>query len=253
MRTGAVVMIDALGFKGIWDGADPSVILRKMGALKQAAESDIKGVKLGHVRGAKVAFLSDTIVIGVASGQPVGRGPGPNKRGNVRAIMQAAFQTASVLAAALEEAPRLAYRGCLTFGEFEIDGPFVLGPAIDEAATHYECADGAFVWLTPKAKAIADADADTSYFQSAPAVCFVVPLKAGASFETWTVTPFGWRVAAVDRQDVAERLLGTFDRDPKTRDRMDVAVKRQNTRRFLEQALGSEVPPPSRRRMSPAR
>jgi len=155
MRTGAVVMIDALGFKGIWDGADPSVILRKMGALKQAAESDIKGVKLGHVRGAKVAFLSDTIVIGVASGQPVGRGPGPNKRGNVRAIMQAAFQTASVLAAALEEAPRLAYRGCLTFGEFEIDGPFVLGPAIDEAATHYECADGAFVWLTPKAKAIA--------------------------------------------------------------------------------------------------
>jgi hypothetical protein len=69
MRTGAVLMIDALGFKGIWDTVEPSVVLKKMHNLERAAEDEIKGVKLGPVSAARVASLSDTIVIGVALGQ----------------------------------------------------------------------------------------------------------------------------------------------------------------------------------------
>ena len=52
---------------------------------------------------------------------------------------------------ALQEAPALAYRGCIAFGEFDMEEGFVIGGAVDEAAEHMEKAEGAFIWCAPSA------------------------------------------------------------------------------------------------------
>jgi len=46
------------------------------------------------------------------------------------------------------------FRGCVTFGEHIAEDSFLLGQAVDEAASVAESTEGAFIWLTPKAQAL---------------------------------------------------------------------------------------------------
>ncbi len=44
----------------------------------------------------------------------------------------------------------LVLRGCITYGQFLIDGTLILGPSVDEAATLHQISDGALIWIDPK-------------------------------------------------------------------------------------------------------
>jgi hypothetical protein len=149
--------------------------------------------------------------------------------------LHAFFATAAVLAAALNVEPHLTYRGCVTFGAFEIEGPFLLGPAIDEAATYYEQANGAFVWLTPNAKAALERSEHRRGQGLIPIACYPVPLKGGSTFATWVVSPFQGGDTCDKRRDTSDRLLATFDKDP--RRPLDVQIKLQHTQAFLDDVM----------------
>jgi len=146
MRHGAFAMFDALGFKGIWARAQkvdpPWDVLGKLERLVTEAD-DVRGAieegvasieQSGELHNAQVRtlFLSDTIMVGAWADDPTGMAPGNPEWATLTAVAHIA---ASVLSrAANAPDPRFAYRGCISVGEFDIRGPFVVGPAVDEAA-----------------------------------------------------------------------------------------------------------------------
>ena len=65
MRNGVVLMMDALGFKGIWDdeGRDRAEdVLAKMQAMKAVAREDVQKFDAFHTP--RAIFLSDTVIVG---------------------------------------------------------------------------------------------------------------------------------------------------------------------------------------------
>ncbi len=232
MKTGAVVMIDALGFKGIWSRvADPQAVMEKLQALKDAVEKRTQpeiGVELTGV-----TFLSDTIVIGISM-----FGPSIANVQEMSAILVAGMRTSAVMTVALETKPILVYRGCISFGQFEMNGPFLLGPAVDEAASYMGLAEGAFVWLTPSALKMC-IGVGNGNIAPYPFIPYQVPLKGGSVYETWVVAPIRdlLILSKRDKKRIAETLLSSFDNS----NALDIQVKRQNTSKFLELVVAREL------------
>jgi hypothetical protein len=89
---------------------------------------------------------------------------------------------------------------------------FILGEAVDEAASHYERADAAIVWLAPSALSgwhaehLLQADQWTMIHDA-------VPLKGGSQFRTLAVDPFDPSDSPEERRGMSGLVLGTFDRD----------------------------------------
>jgi hypothetical protein len=187
MKRGALAMFDALGFKGIWQRpaikANPDVVLRKLQALRRGAhgvvdrylppESATTQAELEReypwdrsrspdcpngervVSRMAIRFLSDTIVVGLTtmSEEEWCRNLQPSDDVLQSMTVAIACHVASELMhEAAISAPPLAYRGCVAYGDFEIDGPFIIGEAVDRAATAINLAQGAFVWMLPEAK-----------------------------------------------------------------------------------------------------
>jgi len=134
---------------------------------------------------------------------------------------------ADAVAAAAENDPTLVYRGCIAFGEFEIREQFLIGPAIDEAAEAEKLADGALIWLCPSATRIVETISPSKPLNRSLRVVrdYPVPLKEGRSYRTHVVNPL---LDCADPDALARRILDFFRLD-----RLDIAVKRQNTANFL--------------------
>jgi hypothetical protein len=234
MRRGAVVMMDALGFRGIWDRvAQPSDVFDKMESLRKRAESTMARHNVPEIgiTDARATFLSDTIVLVISA-----RGDDADLDAST-AIVLAALRASDLMTEALERAPHLAYRGSIAFGDYEMKGPFVLGPAVDEAAAHSELAEGAFVWLAPSACA-AWRKLPDGRAQLLPTD---VPLKEGRRYSTFAVSPFDPTDHRAERRDIADSLLATFDTGRSSLD-IDVQIKRQNTETFLRRAIEYDLP-----------
>jgi hypothetical protein len=90
-----------------------------------------------------VAFFSDTIVLGVSSksAEQLARVGVPSSF-HWSMLVACRFANAIQRAAAFQP-PALAYRGCITYGKFDVQGNFLIGPAIDEAAELMGRAQGA--------------------------------------------------------------------------------------------------------------
>src|SRR5262249_40842362 len=140
MKRGAVVFMDALGFKGIWKRKDTSAesVIEKLHALQEAARRQTDALKQEFLEeidpslDVQVTMLSDTIVIGVSVeglGESIERDDGSEWP-----IFVAEAAAAAILREAAQTDPVLAYRGVVVFGEFLMSGPFLIGPAIDEAS-----------------------------------------------------------------------------------------------------------------------
>jgi hypothetical protein len=158
MQEGAFVLIDCLGFKGIWKRTDPDLLLRKFSKLGPSIQE-----RLGHL---EILFsingtdqlrihnrlLSDTVAISFQFETREGAEYSDNDRGLL--VFCACLITPLVMHWFLEEEPPLVFRGCITYGKHFIENNFIAGPAIDEAAEYMNLAEGAFVWLHPSAAAL---------------------------------------------------------------------------------------------------
>jgi len=258
MRHGAVAMIDALGFKGIWDrnGVSPDAVLDKLRGMRDAAAAhQYRRVPTGHLKDsvpeeydildkAELCFLSDTIVIAVPASPESEKQTRTGHHFSVlyhfHAIRQLAAIVSDVLRSAAQGAPVLAYRGCMAVGDFIVEQPFVIGPAVDEAATHMDRAQGAFTWLAPSAEDAWDRCLNTIHFSRNGKsvdpistsiryglVPYSVPLKGGDSYQTYVVSPFDEPFSSSEAGHLHLQIQQTFQGP------LDVQVKRQNTLSFL--------------------
>jgi hypothetical protein len=151
---GAVGIIDALGFKGIWHGNDPDEVAATlkngrssaMGMRKAVLREPLQYVlhRAGaHPKISAVAF-SDTFLFSVVVEEARER----------EAVLAGA---AAVVACGLSQIVRkmaqgpvpLTFRGIITAGDCIIDPEeqIFIGPAVDEAAELMNLANGAFTWL----------------------------------------------------------------------------------------------------------
>jgi hypothetical protein len=221
MKTGAVAMIDALGFRGIWGRCPPEVVIANMSSLKLQLERDLKELSAQPIMQFDATFLSDTIVVGLSL---------PETVGSNRDALSVTFVTdilARILAWSARSTTPLAYRGVVAYGEYEIQPHFIVGKAIDEAASYYELAQAAVVWLLPQTR---DIVAQQLRWQprNTHLVRFEVPLKAGDAFESYTVSPIVQAKDIQDAETLTGALLNTFE--PPS---VDIAVKKQNTIKHL--------------------
>lgn len=244
MRRGAIVMMDALGFRGIWR-AYPDRALPKLQELPEIASVIVQGFADApalrdsgfQIPSLSYTFLSDTIVICAQFDEPE-----RSKRGGYDEVLLAGHATSAILSvAAVFTEPALAYRGCLAFGEFEVDTThrrFLLGPAVDEAAELMEKANAAIVWMAPSAEAVLQpitsipgAGADFG-----PWIEYPVPLKSGETFKTASIIPYSPGVKRPPEQ-IRSAILGSFDDPKRGSPKIEVLVKKQNTEGFLDLAL----------------
>lgn len=155
--------------------------------------------------------------------------------------------------------PGLAYRGCISVGEFAIDDTFILGPAIDEAA------EGALVWFTDSTseaqrwsdERVAElmkqqfnvtedyarhvlTHVDSGY------VRYSVPMTEGPPRDTFAIHPFERDSSAETKEQLIQAILATFGTDPK------FSGKKQNTEAFLRHA-GKQVDAHNTRKAEPYR
>jgi hypothetical protein len=230
MKTGALVMMDALGFRDVWrEPGGGERVIKKMRKLRDAAIERMArwGALANELREhttvpvPDVSFLSDTIVISLPLDESQGDA--------LIAVRTAAFTASTIAATALQTEPRILYRGCVTIGEFAVDDHFIVGKAVSTAASLYERAQGAFVWLDSLACA-PFAGIDDERVISDGLCRWDVPLKCGDRYNTLAVIPFNTFYSSDERRELIGHASATFDRGATS---IDVQVKKQRTLEFL--------------------
>jgi hypothetical protein len=263
MITGAIALIDTLGFKGIWrhhPGDEVLAWLREIEA-ESVREFDQLHQRISTesaivYKSAKIAFLSDSVVLALEFKPPgdvlppatrMSALPTPPPQWNADVIAHLAGFISTVQRRALLKAPEFAYRGSIAFGEYAFERTFIVGEAVDEAAIHHEKAQGAFVSLAPSADAIYRQGAaaqmharmsdlklpDSEY--TYPLIRYTVPLKDGSSVDTFCVSPFGLHGQTVSDAEIGlcrSALARSFRRTPS--DKPDVIAKERNTLQFAD-------------------
>ena len=240
---GAIVICDALGFKGIWGRFNHQAILTKLAQLADhvrwvaksisSDSSDYQASRADSRLKAAARVFSDTVVFAVWSETVP-----PQVAPEHEVLTLACLMTVALIDQAQQPEIPLAYRGCVAFGEFYVTDDLIVGPAIDEAAENMNTPDGAFVWLAPSAeiviaKRISDGRFDSPELHTRDPLARVliqysVPLKDGRSLTAWVVDPFA--------QIIEGRLLTTRTLAGFSGTSCDVRVKRENTARFLDHA-----------------
>lgn len=154
MQEGALVLVDCLGFRGIWSRVDPARLISKLQTLEKDAVERVvlkfSSTKLGFgPPRIALRLLSDTVALSVQYEPQSSASPNESQR-NLLAAM--ACEAASVLSAVfIDDDIPLPLRGCISFGHHLCDGNFLVGPAVDEAAEYMDEPEGAFIWVLPSA------------------------------------------------------------------------------------------------------
>lgn len=223
MNNGAVALIDALGFRGIWGRHSPDGVLRSLKEMQQWMEQRVQDqFKTQPAFQCKIAFLSDTIAASMSVDAPSEHQAALN-------VIYLADTISWILERTLRSSIPLAYRGAIAVGSYEVSPHFLIGQAVDDAASAYELANAAVIWLTPAAR-----NHVAGWLSNQPRnthlVKFGVPLKGGDSFDTYTVSPLEQARDNADANNLSLTLLSTF-----VGSSIDVAMKRQNTIRHLRE------------------
>jgi hypothetical protein len=234
-KEGAVVMMDALGVKGIWEHHDRQDVLDRLHLIERSVRKLLAIPSAQIARGMGfdpiLTFLSDTIVMAFAD---------PNRPNAVVQIAMGAAGYALHAGATDNQEERtwkvpLAYRGAITFGQFHVEDRYVLGPAVDEAAEAMERPEGALIYLTASA-------IDRFEYKGRRPIAsrWRVPLKLDKcghrveEFETLVASPFAHDAGGDDTTwEIADLILKTFERGLAVE---SIRRKRDNTEAFLRRA-----------------
>ena len=134
-------------------------------------------------------------------------------------MVELARTLADILAEAAVHDPPLAFRGAVSFGQFVFEDDFVCGPAVDDAASAFEVAEGAITWLTPAAlrhwkpradgKDEAEMHGEILRLVEAEVSCLFehrIPLKGGTALPSLAVNP----LASILCAEGPEHHRGTY-------------------------------------------
>jgi hypothetical protein len=263
VNRGAVAIVDALGFKGIWGNVErPSTrVLATLKTIGEAARADVEAAALYLDRKSlpdevvknlkdpfiKVVQLSDTVVIAAgrrerARGpwqrhteewqEKFGLSPDAMERGVDAYLRYVVCRcVCRLVKTALFCDTPLLYRGVVTVGHFEIDENFLLGPAVDEAAELMDLADGPFVWLAPTADRLKHVIREaTNDRWREMAVSFAVPLKGGRRLPTHVLNPWSFCSSKDEQKRVRTITMRSLDST-----KVDVLVKKGNAQELFDE------------------
>jgi hypothetical protein len=197
MQRGTVAMLDLLGYKGLYRSASAPAVLKALSTVEAATHDCLACLRdardppavTADLPNVKVAFFSDTLVITSAESEQLAA-TNPSLALALSLHWAVALAKYAMMCAALIT-PSMAYRGCISVGEFltSDSGRFYLGPAVDDAASHMNVAQGAFVWCTPSS-------VETVWRCHATELGFVeqlqeyaIPLKRGDRISSFAITP----------------------------------------------------------------
>ena len=247
MRRGAIALIDVLGFKGIWRRHSEEAVIRSMEALLDASQEDVRLATAGVgnvIDFISPVFLSDTVAFGLAAKGVKEANAALEASGEAelfqfdehRLESWTVWHMGNFLAhlmrrAVTGEVP-LAFRGAVAFGRFGMTERFLIGEAVDEAATFHERPDAAIVGLAPSAARFEQAAVPSSVSKF---IEYAVPMKArgdtaSEAWNTWAVIPWGeLEEPTFDLIDAFAKTLITSEPDL----RAEVDRKRENTLAFL--------------------
>jgi hypothetical protein len=230
MNLGVIVILDALGFKGIWAREDAREVLGRLKSLRRTGlklqGKDKSGVLLNDYGFRhRVRCMSDTIVITV-----IVKGSQGRRRALYRAMLSASIIAGSIMMEACRKSPQILFRGCLATGFMKEDVDFLIGPAVDEAAERFEKAHGPFLWLAPSALEITQEYAETYMDRIEPniLVSYSVPLNDGSHVKTQAFN-FLIHNEPERRDETRHNLLAAFGSNLSS----DAKIKKQNITSFL--------------------
>jgi hypothetical protein len=233
LKFGAIVFLDALGFKGIWSRQDPISVLQQLKSLRHNGLSlrgrARAGVLLNDPRLLHhVICVSDTIMVAVT----LTRSNIP-QRYLYRAMLSASLIASTMIDNAIHGCPSLLFRGCMAAGLMMVDGDFVIGPAVDEAAELFELSEGAFFWMAPSAMKINDTHCENFVDRIEPnlMIRYPVPLKDRAAPITLVFNYFGLTRPVAGWTTTCQKILQAFG-DENVRG--NIKEKRQNMVTFLD-------------------
>ena len=144
MRLGAITFLDVLGWKGIWR-SKPDACQKLIEIIKSAIKIEADHQKtlsnLEHLKELKnldtgLLSISDTIVIYTYGD-------------SYFSLLMHGIICAWIIPHSIFEG--IPFRGATNYGEFQIEGNILVGPAIDEVASWYEFGEWVGVMLTPSA------------------------------------------------------------------------------------------------------
>lgn len=243
MQVGSVALVDVLGAKQLTsiEGFLNNLIALKTFATKSVEEYEQMDSIDPQVQ-IKTLFFSDTIAIVAYAELPDDAVASDEDAVSASTLKKLVPLVSRLLLEGLNMDPVLFYRGCVSNGRITVGADWLLlGNAVNNAAQNYEVAQGAFVWFDPGALRIADSlKSEWSYWPRF-FVKWPVPVKGGDQFETLVVNPFSFYKSGSDLYGHAEDVLRRSSRHASVG--IDVAVKRQNTRRFFTQAVFELVSP----------
>jgi hypothetical protein len=186
---GVVVMLDALGMKGVWARREPSTVVNAWIGLVDRLETATATVVAANASvcdGFHIAAFSDTIILTLE-----GRIEGEDLDKLVQLAGDALREP--FLIGLLEG---ILLRGVIAAGDYYQStamtsrGPSTLltiGPAIDEAAEWYEQSDWFGVSAVPSAAYVLDEGRELGKPLSDSVVPYDVPLRSGSALPGWVL------------------------------------------------------------------
>ena len=234
-KTSAVALMDALGFKDVWKNPNASAAVNALAQVRELVKSVKSHVDSGGFHyftdgpiELHVGWFSDTILmVAQATHNPEYIPDGEQLRTTL--IHAVSMCVGYVLRAAAEMSPPLVFRGAITVGDAFVfaDPEYVwIGPAISEAASLYDKADGAFVLLSPEASDLPDSDVDLADVL----VEYEVPMKSGVPQMARVVSPFTHiMINSTSGASIRAGMAKAMESDDDA-----VCIKRKNTLSFLD-------------------
>jgi hypothetical protein len=172
-RQGAVLLCDALGFKGLWRDNEKDVfktiqlIHRRVEQMAQTMTD-----QLGPNVAARFHAFSDTIAFIATSNEPATKRKATLAHGDSIAPVKRCIALCAMAAQIIQRlgaygATPLAYRGAISAGRVVHSKSTLLGAPVDEAAAHMNMANGAIIRIAPSATDILDRDEVSQALQGA--------------------------------------------------------------------------------------
>jgi hypothetical protein len=154
MEESAFALLDCLGFKGIWNRVASSVTPEQIVKFLEETKANVHllpTLQIHEIAGElefSFAFVSDSVAVSarLKNAKPAS----DYQRGF---LVSAAGQACRDIVQRFAKGPTpITMRGNISYGENVIRDSFFVGPAVDEAASLAEAAQGAFVWASPEAQ-----------------------------------------------------------------------------------------------------
>jgi hypothetical protein len=232
MQRIAVALIDALGFKGIWNRVEPSRVINTLRCFREVIDeltSDLDYWPTSVSFHAQV--VSGSLILATSTSNT-------SLEDDQQMVELLGVAVSATLRATLLSDLPLAFRGHLAVGSGFVEDGILIGEPVDVAAANYNRPDLACVWLCPQACQVVESINPKE--RNAFWVSYNVPLvkerlasTESATIPTLALNPLGFTPVRARHQELIDRTQSAFDNGQIPSD-VDLQTKLSHTRDFLE-------------------